>query len=220
MEIQEHQCLLQNRKSAFSLFDVVNQLKNDTSIATEENIDITYLNKNQRERLLEIKWLFRGHSKFKLRWDILIMLLAIFNCFEIPLDVSFTPDFMNAWYIFVINSIIDFIFFLDLIVNFRTTFIHYKTGNEIIEPKDIASSYLKGRFWVDLMATVPFDTFASLVIGSKSSSFLSIFSLLKLVRVLRLNRIISIMKVANEVKLSLKLAKLVFFLTMYIHCLG
>jgi len=92
-----------------------------------------------------------------------------------------------------------------------------KTGNEIIEPQDIAFAYFKGRFWIDLLATIPFDTFAGLIIGAQTSSFLSIFSLLKLVRVLRLNRIISIMKVGNELKLSLKLAKLVFFLTMYLH---
>ena len=145
------------------------------------------------------------------------MVLAIFNCFAIPVDVAFEPSFMDSWYFLLINSVIDLFFFLDLVVNFRTTFIHSKTGNEIIEPKLIAFYYLKGRFWIDLLATIPFDTFASLLIGSQSSSFLGIFSLLKLVRVLRLNRIISIMKVANEVKLSLKLGKLVFFLSMYLH---
>lgn len=147
------------------------------------------------------------------------MILAIFNCFAIPIQVAFDPPVMQGWHFTLINSVIDFIFFLDLIVNFRTTFIHKKTGNEIIEPKEIAIAYLKGRFWIDLLATIPFDTFAELMFSQKGS-LLSIFSLLKLVRVLRLNRIIQLMKVTNEVKLSLKLAKLVFFLSMYLHCLG
>jgi hypothetical protein len=198
------------------LYDFIHQLKEGPKIA-EEEIDATYLDRDQRERIRHIRFLIRGHSKFKLRWDVIIMLLAIFNCFIIPFDVAFEPPFFNTWIFKILNSIIDFIFFLDLIVNFRTTFIHYKTGNEIIEPIEISKSYLKGRFWVDLLATIPFDTFAEIIIGSKSTSILSIFSLLKLVRVLRLNRIISIMKVANEVKLSLKLGKLVFFLTMYVH---
>ena len=80
--------------------------------------------------------------------------------------------------------------------------------------------YLKGRFWIDLLATIPFDNFAEIIFGSGNASLLSIFSLMKLVRVLRLSRIISLMKVANEVKLSLKLGKLVFFLVMYLHCAG
>ena len=200
--------------------EVINQLKNEKPLLLEEEIDNAYLNKNQRERLQHIRCLIRGHSKFKLRWDVVIMILAVFNCFAIPVDVAFEPGFFETTIFLVLNSIIDFIFFLDLIVNFRTTFIHQKTGNEIIEPKAIALIYLKGRFWIDLLATIPFDTFAELIIGSENGSVLSIFSLLKLVRVLRLNRIISIMKVTNEVKLSLKLGKLIFFLTMYLHCLG
>jgi hypothetical protein len=107
-----------------------------------------------------------------------------------------------------------------LIVNFRTTFIHPKTGHEVLEGDKIAYSYLKGRFWIDLMATIPFDNVAEAIIGSGNASLLSIFSLMKLVRVLRLNRIIALMKVANEVKLSLKLGKLIFFLIMYLHCVG
>lgn len=81
-------------------------------------------------------------------------------------------------------------------------------------------AYLKGRFWVDLLATIPFDNIAEAIIGSGNASLLSIFSLMKLVRVLRLNRIISLLKVTNEVKLSLKLLKLIFFLVMYLHCCG
>jgi len=184
---------------------------------SEDFLDAAYLDKDQRERLQHIKCLIRSHNKNKLRWDIVIMFLAIFNCFAIPLDVAFKPNFMGEWYMTVINSLIDLSFFIDLIVVFRTTFIHEKTGNEIIEPQEIACAYLKGRFWIDLLATIPFDTFAGFLIGTQSTSFLGIFSLLKLVRVLRLNRIISIMKVGNELKLSLKLAKLVFFLTMYLH---
>jgi hypothetical protein len=119
-----------------------------------------------------------------------------------------------------INLIIDFLFLCDLILYFRTTFIHSKSGREVIEPKEIAISYLKGRFWIDLLATIPFDTFAGIFLASGDSSFLAIFSLLKLTRVLRLNRIIAIMNIDNEIKLSLKLAKLIFFCSMYLHCLA
>lgn len=196
---------------------MIKKIKNEAPTVVVQEIDTVYLDRDQLERLKHIKYLIRGHSTIKLRLDIVIMILAIFNCFAIPFDVAFQPDFMDSWWILVLNSVIDFVFLFDLIINFRTSFIHGKTGKEIIEPREIALTYLKGRFWIDLMATIPFDTFAELIIGKGSSTFLSIFSLLKLVRVLRLNRIISIMKVANEVKLSLKLGKLVFFLTMYIH---
>ena len=39
-------------------------------------------------------------------------------------------------------------------------------------------------------------------------------------RVLRLGRIIAFLNVRNEIKMSLKLLKLIFFLTIYLHWLG
>ena len=53
--------------------------KNEDLHLCEDNLDATYLNKDQRERLHNIRCLIRSHSKGKLRWDILIMILAIFN---------------------------------------------------------------------------------------------------------------------------------------------
>jgi hypothetical protein len=107
-----------------------------------------------------------------------------------------------------------------LLINFRTTYIHPKTGNEVVKIKEIACDYLKGRFWIDFLATIPFDNFGEFIFGSGNATLLRSISLLKLVRVLRLNKIISIMKVANEIKLSLKLIKLIFFLIMYLHCVA
>jgi len=72
---------------------------------SDDFIDAAYLDKDQRERLQHIKWLIRSHSKNKLRWDVVVMLLAIFNCFAIPVAVAFQPDFMETWYFLLINSI-------------------------------------------------------------------------------------------------------------------
>jgi hypothetical protein len=148
------------------------------------------------------------------------MILSIYNWFSIPFEVSFEPEEMKSTYFFIINSVIDFFFFMDLLVNFRTSFIHPKTGDEVLEVNKIALNYIKTRFWIDLMATIPFDVIGSLIFGDGNASMLRLFSLLKLARVLRLNRIITIMKAADEIKLSLKLGKLVFFLVMYLHWLG
>jgi len=83
--------------------------------------------------------------------------------------------------------------------------------------KVIAWNYLKFRFWIDFLATIPFDTGAELLISNNDSGVLQLFSLLKLVRVLRLGKLIAIMKVKDDIKLSLRLIKLVFFLILYLH---
>jgi hypothetical protein len=50
----------------------------------------------------------------------------------------------------VIDYLIDFLFFIDILISFRTTFFD-KHGEEITEPKKIALHYLKGRLWIDLL---------------------------------------------------------------------
>ena len=52
----------------------------------------------------------------------------------------------------------------------------------------------------------------------ESVTALQMFGLLKLVRVLRLGRIIAYLNLKDDVKMSLKLMKLMFFLVIYIHC--
>ena len=71
-----------------------------------------------------------------------------------------------------------------------------------------------------MLASIPFDTIGGLFFNENDTDELQLFSLLKLVRVLRLSRIITYLNVRDDVKMSLKLLKLVFFLVMYLHCLG
>lgn len=56
----------------------------------------------------------------------------------------------------IANSIIDFCFFLDICINFRTVYID-DLGNEYNKSSDIARFYLRHAFILDLLATIPFD---------------------------------------------------------------
>lgn len=94
-----------------------------------------------------------------------------------------------------------------------------ETGDEIFSGKLAASSYLKSRFFIDFASTVPIDTIAELLTGEKNP-VLKLFSLLKLVRVTRLGKMIARMNVTQQVKNSLKLFQLIFFIIMYLHCSG
>jgi hypothetical protein len=71
------------------------------------------------------------------------MILAMWNCFSIPFNVAFEPESMQSVYFLVINSIIDVLFLVDIIVNFRTTFFNIRTGDEIYVPIKIARNYLE-----------------------------------------------------------------------------
>lgn len=154
------------------------------------------------------------------------MFLALFNCLFVPLEVAFdNPMFESAGFI-VINSLIDFIFFIDIIICFRTIYLDDK-GQEIFDNKMIAINYFKTSFIIDVLATIPFDTILSTneqykvyKINIKKTGgvpWVDLLGIFKLGRLLRLNDIISFMKATDDVKSSLKLIKLILFLFVYIH---
>jgi hypothetical protein len=59
------------------------------------------------------------------------------------------------------NRFVDIAFFVDIIICFRTTFMDFKTGDEILNSKLIAKSYLVDRFWMDLLSMLPLDEMIS-----------------------------------------------------------
>jgi hypothetical protein len=165
------------------------------------------------------KWILQMNNPLKTKWDLTVMALATWNCFTIPLTVSFEPPVFDSTLIFVINSLIDIMFVCDIIISCRTTFINKKTEEEVFSPWMIWREYSKSRLWVDLSATIPFDLLIELGTGKKNRYF-QILGILKLGRVLRLSRIIQDLKVTADAKLFLKLLKLCFFLIMYLHCMA
>jgi len=132
----------------------------------------------------------------------------------------FDPEDTSTLWI-IINSVTDFLFFLDVLINFRTTYIEDKTTDEIFDPKRIAIQYLKGRFWIDIIASVPFDYVVQPFLrGDNNRTVLQMLGVIKLARILRLSRLISFMNLKDDVKMSLKLIRLIFFIVLYIHFVG
>lgn len=159
-------------------------------------------------------FLFRHSSQFKENWDFLIMLTACWNVFMLPINIAFS--FTNKVTDFI-NNFVDFCFVIDIIVVFRTTIYDEESGEEIDNWRVIADRYLKGRFAIDFLSTVPFDSIAVLFMEQQFADQFKLLGVLKLIRVLRLNKIIMYLNVKQDIKASIKLVKLIFFLLMYVH---
>ena len=84
---------------------------------------------------------------------------------------------------------IDILFVIDMIINFRTTYVNDQYL-EITDRNQIAMNYIKGRFIVDFLSTIPFDTVFTIFTGDSESKQFQILRSLKWARVLRLNKII------------------------------
>ena len=178
------------------------------------------------ETLVEVKTknrrcLWRANSKIRIRYEFFIIILATINGFQVPYNFAFGDSFESNPFSDVFNALFDFLFIMDVIINFRTSYINVQTGEEIDDWKRISLNYIKGKFWVDLIASLPLDFISFAVTQQRNNSLsFNLISLLKLVRVLRLSRLITYMSIKSDVKISLKLAKLIFFVIIYIHCLG
>ena len=159
------------------------------------------------------KCMFRFSDKNRVRWDMFVIVLAIWNCFSIPYSLAFEPVAFNNPAFRFFDYFIDFLFLIDIIVAFRTTFFN-KVGDEVYNGWQIAANYIfGGRFFLDLLASLPFAEMFS--VGS-----LEIFGILKLTRITRIGKIIAKLDLRDDSKAMVKVGQLLFFLIIYLHCLG
>ncbi|XP_050592934.1 potassium voltage-gated channel subfamily H member 6 isoform X11 [Bombus affinis] len=148
------------------------------------------------------KWTILHYSPFKAVWDWVILLLVLYTAIFTPYVAAFVlsdPDYnsrKNKKYsddpIVIIDFIVDVTFIVDIIINFRTTFVN--SNDEVVShPAKIAVHYLKGWFIIDLVAAIPFDLF---LVGSHTDELgldkdetTTLIGLLKTARLLRLVRV-------------------------------
>lgn len=162
-------------------------------------------------------------SRFRLRWDMLIILLAIFTSFAVPFRLAFMPESFNSSENIAITSIIDCMFVADLLLNFRTSFFHSKTGDEVTNPRDIRHFYLRSyRFYSDLATTVPWDKLVYLITLGGGFSFVKTSSIMiiRIVRTFEINRIITNIQVRDDFKVLLRMTQLIVYIFIYVHIIA
>jgi hypothetical protein len=115
----------------------------------------------------------------------------------------------------IVDSLINVFYFIDICINFRTTFISTSNGKEIKNPKLIANKYLYGRFPIDLLSSIPF----SMLSGFKSD-YLLMCEMFKFLRVLRIMSLIQSLNIKKTSKALLKVIWLFCFLILYLHIVG
>ncbi|XP_027015665.2 potassium voltage-gated channel subfamily H member 7 isoform X2 [Tachysurus fulvidraco] len=141
------------------------------------------------------KFTILHYSPFKAVWDWLILLLVIYTAIFTPYSAAFLlndPEEKNrraCGYscnpLNVVDLIVDIMFIVDILINFRTTYVN--ANEEVVShPAKIAVHYFKGWFLIDMVAAIPFDF---LIFGSGSEETTILIGLLKTARLLRLVRV-------------------------------
>lgn len=132
-------------------------------------------------------------SMFKVAWDWLVLALVMFTAIYIPYEAAFLVNTKESvWQEIssgepqeIVNLMVDLMFIIDILINFRTTYVEKKSEVVVSSPKKIAIHYLKSWFIVDFIAAIPFDYF----IPDEANGAASLTGLLKTARLLRLIRV-------------------------------
>ena len=85
-------------------------------------------------------------------------ILVLYLCWRIPFDLGLDwwtpPKELKAFELFA-----DIWFGVDILLNFRTGHVH--DGHLVMNSKAIASHYFEFWFWIDVIATIPFELFGT-----------------------------------------------------------
>ncbi|KAI7808785.1 putative potassium voltage-gated channel subfamily H member 7 [Triplophysa rosa] len=141
------------------------------------------------------KFTILHYSPFKAVWDWLILLLVIYTAILTPYSAAFLLNDREEQKrrecgyscnpLNVVDLIVDIMFIIDILINFRTTYVNL--NEEVVShPGKIAIHYFKGWFLIDMVAAIPFDL---LIFGSGSDETTTLIGLLKTARLLRLVRV-------------------------------
>ncbi|XP_034147977.1 potassium voltage-gated channel subfamily H member 6 isoform X1 [Esox lucius] len=140
-------------------------------------------------------WTMLHYSPVKAAWDWVILLLVLYTAVFTPYSAAFLLDEhgdalqRRCGYtcspLNVVDLMVDVLFIVDIVINFRTTFVN--ANDEVVtQSGKIAVHYIKGWFAIDLVAAIPFDL---LIFRSGSDEMATLISLLKTARLLRLVRV-------------------------------
>ena len=146
-------------------------------------------------------------TKIKSVWTIITSIALIAACFMTPFGLAFEwLDYNEGLHLFVFNdvwnsldSIIDIIFILEIIVCFNSSYYDSDRQDYVSDRCEIAKRYTRsGWFWIDLFAIIPrflrpFEHSENVTIGSEILSFVKgarIGRLIKLVRLLKMAKTI------------------------------
>lgn len=128
------------------------------------------------------------NSKFKIRWDIGVVVAVLISLIAVPYEVIFVHEvtpFSTILY-FGLSTF----FLLDIFLKFRISIKYF--NEEITDRSRIKKQYYKAGFWIDILGAFPFEL---LFIGSSLELFNEPVTLiLRLNVLLRLRRFFEVFK--------------------------
>ncbi|XP_011877152.1 PREDICTED: potassium voltage-gated channel subfamily H member 8 [Vollenhovia emeryi] len=150
------------------------------------------------------------YGGFKSCWDWLILIATFYVAIIVPYNASFINIDRPTM---VSDVVVEVLFIIDIVLNFRTTYVSRK-GEVVSNSRSIAVNYVKGWFFVDLVAALPFDFLYASDVYSGEESAHSNIHLVKLTRLLRLARLLQKMDRYSQYSAVILTMLMLFFIVV------
>mmetsp|Transcript_6635 Transcript_6635/g.16576 ORF Transcript_6635/g.16576 Transcript_6635/m.16576 type:complete len:559 (+) Transcript_6635:423-2099(+) len=148
------------------------------------------------------KGLLLPSSPFMRVWDIVVLVLMIFVIIVTPFQIAFLPESNKPVHgLFWVDRLVDVLFCVDIIINFRLAFFN-EEGIVEVNPKKVFKRYFFGWFFIDLITVLPFDLVVTVVTEEDASSLGGSSGLLRFPKLLRIFRLLKLVKIFRVLRLS------------------
>jgi hyperpolarization activated cyclic nucleotide-gated potassium channel 2 len=141
--------------------------------------------------------ILRHDSRQRMFWDFFMVLTLTFISLTLPLQFAFGSDVVHPF----ADTGIDCLFILDVVINFRTTFV--SKNQEVVEnPHQIAVHYFKTWFFLDFVSSVPIQQISVGLDGwmggentnMNAAKLFKIGKIAKALKILRIGKMIKIVR--------------------------
>ena len=163
---------------------------------------------------------------YKFYWDLFIIVLAVYNAFDLPLQLAFyfiEELYKNSEALQWVERAVDICFALDMVIMFFTSYIDTYNGETIRQLKRIAKYYISRGFLVDFISTTPLvlrPIIAKYTSGNVQASLtlmIALFRMMKLLRIRKIQTLISGLNQTSQIKNQLKRLYVIFLLCIICH---
>ncbi len=151
----------------------------------------------------------------KIYWELFILALTVVCTFVLPLAVIFRWE-SQGW-LFIFDVVITVFFSVDIFLNFQTAYEEKR--RMVTDRKLIAKRYLKGWFFWDLAATIPFALLFSGFSGLMLSRLFRLFRLTRLFKLFTSNKtLLRINELSNDINPSVvRMILMIFWIIIASH---
>ena len=121
----------------------------------------------------------------------------------VPYNVCFSSNesIADNQLIVLIDRVVDILFFIDIIVNFISSYEDPQTKLPVVKLKHIAKHYIGTWFIIDLITVLPIDLIQDLVTNNENDNLQESNVHIKLARLARLPRIYKILRILRLSKI-------------------